>query len=72
MKVKIRLDTLTDVKDFVNTVSYVGNDVHLTDGTNLKVSAKSLMGAIYTMEWAEVFCESKEDIYHLISRFIVE
>ena len=72
MKVKVRLDTLSDIKDFVNAVSPIADEVHLTDGNNLTVSAKSLLGAIYTMEWGEVYCTCDKDIYNTIRTFIVE
>lgn len=73
MKVKVRLDTLSDIKGFVTAVSKVGGaEVHLTDGNNLTVNAKSILGAMYTMEWSEVYCTSDKDIYSIIRAFIVE
>lgn len=72
MRVRIRLDTLSDVNNFVSVVSGVSDTVHLTDGSNLTVSAKSVLGAIYTMEWNEVYCTCDKDIYRLIQNFIVE
>lgn len=72
MKVKVRLDTLSDIKGFVNAVSPIADEVHLTDGNNLTVSAKSLLGAMYTMEWSKVYCTCDKDIYNIIRTFIVE
>lgn len=72
MKVKVRLDTLSDIKGFVNAVSPIADEVHLTDGNNLTVSAKSILGAMYTMEWSEVYCTCDKDIYSIIRAFIVE
>ena len=72
MKAKIRLDTLTDVQGFVNAVSTVLQEVHLSDGHKLTVSAKSILGAIYTMEWSDVYCVCERDIYHLIHKYLVE
>lgn len=71
MKVKIRLDTQSDVAKFVNVATKIDVPVHLTDGQNFKVSGKSLLGAIYTMEWDEVFCECDKDIYSLIDDFVI-
>ena len=71
MKVKIRLDTQSEVAKFVNIASKIDSHVHLTDGQNFKVSGKSLLGAIYTMEWDQVFCECDKDIYSLINDFII-
>lgn len=72
MKVKVRLDTLSDLKGFVNAVTPIADEVHLTDGNNLTVSAKSILGAMYTMEWSEVYCTCDKDIYSIIRTFIVE
>ena len=73
MKVKVRLDTLSDIKGFVRAVSRVeGAEVHLTDGNNLTVSAKSILGAMYTMEWSEIYCTCNKDIYSAIRTFVIE
>ena len=32
MKVKVRLDTISDIKGFVNAVNGIAGEVHLTDG----------------------------------------
>lgn len=70
MKQKIRLDTMADIQDFVNSVSEVSEPVYLTAST-LRVSAKSLLGAVYSMEWDEVWCECARDISGRILRFVV-
>ncbi len=72
MKAKIRLDTLSDIRGFVDATSSVDEPVILTDGSNLTVSAKSLLGVIYTMEWNEVYCTCNIDIYGLIEPYIAE
>ena len=72
MKVKVRLDTLSDIKDFGSAVRPMADEVHLAVGNNLTVSAKSLLGAMYTMEWGEVYCTCDKDIYSIIRTFIVE
>lgn len=51
MKVKVRLDTLSDIKGFVNAVSPIATEVHLTDGNNLTVSAKCQSSALCT-QWS--------------------
>jgi len=72
MKVRIRLDTLSDVHAFVKIASSCAcGDVYITDGNGLKVSAKSILGALYALEFDELWCESEEDIYHNIKDFIV-
>ena len=70
MLVKIKLDTIKDIKDFVEIVSNFTHKISLTDGEGMKVNAKSLIGVMYTTEWDNVYCESKEDISRSISKFI--
>ena len=70
MKVRVELDTLSEVREFVKAVTAVAAPVHLVSD-NLRVSAKSLLGAMYTMEWAEVWCECEEDIYNRIAKFVI-
>ena len=70
MRVKVELETMSDVSEFVAIVSRVEEPVYLV-GDDFKVSAKSLLGAVYTMEWSEVWCECSRDIYHRIYQFVV-
>ena len=71
MKVRIALETMSDVSEFVNIATKVPQPVNLTSG-DLKVSAKSLLGAIYSkMEWAEIWCECEVDIYTKIAKFVI-
>ena len=72
MRVKIHLDTLSDVRRFVSAASSVSSPVHITDGRGLKVSAKSMMGAIYSLEFDELWCECEQDIFYIISPFMAE
>ena len=70
MKVRIELDTLSDVREFVSIATSVAVPVQLVS-EHFRVSAKSLLGAMYTMEWAEVWCECDEDIYNKIEKFVI-
>lgn len=72
MKYRIRLDTLTDVNRFVKIATAYPGKIILTDGDHFTVSGKSLLGAMYTMEWDRVYCESDNEIYHLIKDFVEE
>ena len=72
MRVKIRLDTLTDVQKFINVTSGIGYDVLLTDGNNLTVSAKSMLAVLYSMEWSNVYCECEKNIYYSIQEYVIE
>lgn len=68
-KSRITLDTMSDIQRFVAAVSAVNKDVFLTDGSNFKVSAKSLLGAICTVEWNKIFVECEDNIGHIIDNF---
>ena len=72
MRIKIRLDTMSEINEFVGTMTKTTSNVFLTDkDRNYIVSAKSMLGAVYSMEWDEVWCESEDDIYRLVSKFTV-
>ena len=66
MRRQIRLDTMTDIQKFVNTVSGVTERVILEGDEGHRVSAKSLLGAIYSMEWTRIYCHCDKDISGLI------
>ena len=70
MKVRIALETMSDITQFVAIVSKINVPVHLTN-KDFRVNAKSLLGAVYTMEWDKVWCECEEDIYHSIEKFVI-
>ena len=72
MKYRIRLDTMSDVNKFVKIATKHTGKIMLSDGEDFFVSGKSLLGAMYTMEWDQVFCESDTEIYHQIRDFIVD
>ena len=61
---------MTDIKEFTDICGQRAHAVHLTDGNGFRVSAKSLLGAMAAVEWDELYCESEEDIYMLIEKFI--
>lgn len=71
MRQRVQLDTMTDIQRFVETVSRVDDRVFLEDNTGFKVSAKSLLGALLSMEWAEVYCECQKDISGSILPWII-
>ena len=54
IKVKINLDMLKDVQDFVNITSNLQGKITVTDGEGLVVNAKSLMGMLYSLEFSEL------------------
>jgi len=73
MRIKVNLDTLSKAKRFVDVVSQIEGEVFLTDRyRNFIVNGKSLIGALYTMEFQEIWCESDTDIYGKIHEFVAE
>ena len=70
MKVRINIDTLSKVNKFVEICSKLGGKIDLVDGEGYRVSAKSLIGAIATMDWNCVYVESEKDIYTHIRGFV--
>ncbi|MBQ0101970.1 MAG: hypothetical protein KBT31_04155 [Firmicutes bacterium] len=73
MKVKIRLDTMKDIQNFVKiTISSGAERIVVTDGNGMVVNAKSVLGMMYAMEFDELYCESDKDIYTAIKDFVIE
>ena len=73
MRVQVNLVTGKDVNEFVQVVSTLGDDVEvlLTDANKFCVSAKSLLGAICTIDWTEVYCICDKDISGIILPWII-
>ena len=72
MREKINIDTLSKINAFVDICSKLDCKVNLVDGSGYCVSAKSLVGAMATMDWNQVFIECEKDIYSYIRDFIAE
>ena len=71
MRQRVRLETMTDIHKFIGVVSNVDDKVFLEDNTGYKVSAHSLLGALLSMEWDEVYCTCPKDISGMILPWIV-
>lgn len=71
MRQRIRLDTLSDIQQFVGAMSKVDDKVYLEDNTGFKVSATSLLGALLSMEWEEVYVHCDKDISGAILKWII-
>jgi hypothetical protein len=69
MRVKVELVTNKDAVEFVNIATQISEPVYLVD-ENFRVSAKSLLGALCSMEWNELWCECERDIYTKIEKFV--
>ena len=74
MRAKIRLDTVSDVNKFVDITSKLRQPITITDGNNLRVNAKSVIGVLHAMEFDNLICETEEDndIYMAIKEFVIE
>lgn len=72
MKTKINIDTLSSINKFVEICSQFDYKINLIDGEDYKVSAKSLIGAIATMDWSDVYVECEHDIRSYIEEFLAE
>lgn len=69
---KIQLTTFSDAAKLAAAAENLDMPLYLTDGGGMKVNAKSVMGAIYSLEFDEIWLESNEEIpYMNFSEFIV-
>ena len=69
---KVNIDTQKDAIDFVQAINGVEGRITLEDGTGLCVSAHSIIGVLYTMEFSKIYCYSEQPISHLIKKWISE
>lgn len=61
-KVRVIIDTQSDVAEFVNIANTIEEDVFLEDGTHFRANAKSLMGVMYgRFEFKELWVLSESE-----------
>lgn len=72
MRLKIRLDTVSDANRFAQIAAGVDGRVVITDGNGLCVNGKSVLGALHALEFTDLWCESEKEIYGLIRDFVIE
>ena len=75
MRARVRLDTITDIGNFVVAVEMAttkDEKVYVTDGDRMCVNAKSFLGLVHAREFNKIYVESEKDIYNKIQDFIVE
>lgn len=72
MRVRVNIDTVTDIANFVLIANQVKANVYLTNNNGLKVDGKSFLGVAHAHEFDELWCECDEDIYTKIQNFIIE
>lgn len=75
MRVKINLDTITDIANFVVAVAHntgKNDTVWVKDTKGSCINAKSFLGLVATRDFDEIWCESEKDIYSAIRPFVIE
>lgn len=67
-RMKIWLDTQTDVMKFVATATACPSDMilNLVDNQGMCVNARSLLGVLYAQEFKHMWLESNTDKIHTI------
>jgi hypothetical protein len=69
-RMRIRLDTQTDVANFVNIANQIKGNVFLVDNTFNKVNGKSLMGCLYSLEFNDLYVVLEDETkYNKFTRF---
>ena len=72
MRQKIRLDTMSDIEEFVEKVSSITEPIFLEDGNGSRVTAKSLMFTTAAkMYWPDLYVTCDRDISGSIIRWII-
>ena len=73
MRIKINLDTDSAAARLVGIATSLGEKVILTDGAGMRVSAKSMLGALYAaFDFTEIWLETENDHYLLFKEFMTE
>lgn len=72
MNAKVNLDTMNKINAFVAVCSRLDCKVDLIDGNGYRVSAKSLVGVLATIDWSQVFIECERDIYAYVQEFLAD
>lgn len=67
---KIHIDTMTEATEFVSITTKLSGEIVVIDNKGMRVNAKSILGMLYAMEFEELWCESEEDIYAHIIKFV--
>lgn len=71
MRQRIRLDTMDDIKKFVKVASNYEGSICLEDNDGHRVSARSLIGTLYALEWSAIYCVADRDISAYLLPWIV-
>ena len=66
---RIRLDTMSDITKFLEISTKIDSKVELVDNDGHCVSAKSLLGALASLEWNSIYCICKDQYADRFSEF---
>ncbi len=71
---KVTLETLDDVRRFVNIATTCKGQLLLESGDSFKVNAKSLLGVIIAkkLNWDDMVLLSEEECYTKFAQFIAD
>jgi phosphotransferase system HPr-like phosphotransfer protein len=73
MRVKLNLDTMQKVNEFVSVATTVKSNVYLTNNNHqFVVNAKSMIAALYSLEWSDgiwLECED-QNAYSMFRKFM--
>lgn len=73
---KISLNTMTNIQDFIHLAEKFPKDsLRVSDNDGHEVSAQSLIGVLYSLEWNSTYLYSKDDdakVYDIFARFMTE
>ena len=72
MRVRIRLETVKDANELAEIASKTEGRVVISDGNGLCVNAKSVLGALHSLEFNDLWCVSDKNIFAEIRKFVVE
>lgn len=70
-EMKIRLDTMREIQDFVNVAQTVPGRALIKDGNGLCVNAKSLLGVMASMEFDQLILCTDEFVNSAFDRFLI-
>ena len=64
---------MSDVQNFVKVTSSFPDEVKvsLEDGEGNRINARSILGAIYSLEWSEIYCNCNKDITTSLLQWII-
>lgn len=67
-RVKVRLDTYSQIQEFVSISNTIAGEVSLVDNANHCVNAKSILGCLYSIEFDEMYVISDDET--ILNKFV--